>query len=227
MSVSVKNVRLLPKKAVKNELSEKIHFTCSFCEKTVGLYPEIRGICEKLSGSEFFCPFCLRHNFNTKVNKNILALTFRTIPGYFYNVFYLGHRRSMFLSEIEDYIDAHEKVGLLNPVFSYDPDSLTWFIDFNKVGRGRKKVKIHYALKTVSNILACFNLSKHIPGVRMHKLYKKYEEAIIKFYTKRYRPPGKRLLIPTLGGCVGNLQHDKNFDMEDTKVFSCCDFLIQ
>jgi len=226
MAVSVKIVKLLPKKPIKNDLSEKVYYACTFCEKTIGLYNESRSICEKLSGANvFYCPFCLRHGHNTKANKNVMALTFRSIAGYYHNVFHLGQKKTMFLAEIEDYIKAHAEVGLLNPLFSYDPDSMNWFIDFSKVGRGRKKVKIHSVLKTISNILACFNLSKHLPGIRMHKLYKKYEEAIVKFHTQRYRPAGKKLLIPTLGGCITHQVHDKNFDMEDTKVFSSCDFL--
>ena len=72
-------------------------------------------------------------------------------------------------------------------------------------------------LKTISNILVCFNLQKHISSIRTYVLYKKYDEAIRKWYSDRTRPEGKRFLIPTLFGCGAmNLQ---GITMDETKDF--------
>jgi hypothetical protein len=203
---------------LKGELSDRIHQQCCFCEKTLGLYPPQRRLCERLSGDSFYCVFCLRHGFNTKANRHVLVMSFRAIAGYYYYEKYqYANHRQLWVSEIEDYLDAHEAVGLQNPVFSYDPESMLWFVDFNKVGRGRRKIRIHDVLKTVVNILACFNLPEHVTTLKMPKLYQKYSEAIEKFYTQRYRPDDRRLLIPTLQNC--GVWESKKYGMENTRCF--------
>ena len=219
--INSQNVVLNKKEeSLTNKLSEIIYYECAFCEKTEGLYTAQRKICEKLSGADYYCTNCLRHGFNTKLNKNILPLSFRAIPGYFYYELYLyAITRKMWIGEINDYIISHEMAGNLNPVFTYDQESMLWFIDFNKVGKGRKKIKLSDVMKTISNILVCFNLQDNIPTVKTAKLYEKYNEAITKFYTHRYRPNEKKLLIPTLSGC-GVWDTNKKFNLENTRGFT-------
>jgi hypothetical protein len=220
-TINTQDVKLEPIASNQSgELSDHIHYECSFCEKTVGLYPPQRRLCERLSGSNFYCVFCLRHGFNGKSNRNVLPVSFRAIAGYYYYEKYLyANHRQVWVAEIEDYLDAHEAAGLQNPVFSYDPESMLWFVDFNKVGRGRKKIRLSDVMKTITNILLCFNLPQHIPNIKMSKLFVKYSEAIDKFYTQRYRPEDRRLLIPTLAGC-GVWESSKKYGMENTRLFS-------
>lgn len=218
-TITRQNVKIIP--AVQNlsgELSDRIHYQCAFCEKTVGLYPAQRKLCERLSGHEFFCVSCIRLGFNKESNKNVLPLSFKAIAGYYYfeKYAYTNHRQ-MWLTEIQEFLDSHEQVGLLNPLFSYDRESLVWFVDFNKVGKGRHKVRVSEVYKTIINMLACFNLADHIPNIKMAKLYEKYATAIEKFYTQRYRPADKKLLIPTLAGC-GPFEN-KKFPLDNTRMF--------
>jgi hypothetical protein len=65
----------------------------------------------------------------------------------------------------------------------------------------------------------------------MCKLYQKYEEAIDDFYKERFRPEGKKLLIPTLKNCgsimwggVCSTYHyqqgqQQKMSLEDTRLF--------
>ena len=181
------------------EVSKK----CSFCEKEAIIHPGNQGILDKLcQNNRFFCNFCLRNNYHTKDNRNILMLTFRSIIGYFYYEFYQFPKQTlMYLSEIQDYIDLHKEIGLLNPVFNYDPESCVWFIDFRRVGETKKKINIKEVYSTIVDILASFNLISNVKGIQVSKMYAKYQEAIKDFYEKRYRPDGKKICIPTLKGC--------------------------
>lgn len=205
---------MLVQEELHGELSDRIFYQCHFCEKQVGLQEPSRKICEKLSADRFFCTFCLRNQFYAADNRHILCMSFRGIIGYYYQSLYSTKR--MWLSEISDYISEHERAGLSNPIFYYDPDSYVWFVDFRRVGRGRRKVHFNEVLKTVVLTLSVFNLHYHIPTAKMHRVYEKFEEAIVKFHSERYRPEGKRLLIPTLSGCV---HESAKTDMEETRNF--------
>lgn len=201
------------------ELSDKIFRKCEFCEKFCEIFSSQSFLLQKLAEPEhFYCSFCLRHNFHTKINKNILILSFRSIFGYFYYQNYLNpqEKNKFWLSEIEDFILSHEDAGLINPLFSYDPETMLWFIDFSRVGDSKKKIPIEEILKTIISILVSFNLSHTIIGVNMSLFYQKYKDAIELFYNKRKRPEGKRLLIPTLSGCI---IEPRIFSFDKTKNF--------
>jgi len=212
-------------------LSEIIYYECHFCQKTLGLFPEQRKLCEKLSGTQFYCHYCLQNNFNTKNNQHILMLSFRSIIGFYYQYMHLttlvgnnGHK--LYLSQIEDYVDAHEVVGLKNPVFRYDPESFIWFIDFSRIGKGKKKIPLREVMKSIVNILSCFNLPGNIDFIKTSKLFEKYEEAVVKFHTERYRPQNKKLLVPTLVNC-GGICDNKVVDHDSLKNFNRSNFLIK
>lgn len=220
------NIKLNPiEEDLNGELAEIIYYECKLCAKTTGLYPDQRKLCEKLSGNSFYCNFCIQNNLTTKNNKNILILSFRAIIGYYHQFMYLGNKK-IYHSQIEDFIKSHQEVGLLNPVFRYDPESYLWFVDFSKVGRGNKKIPVSEVLKTVVNILSCFSLPLIIDGLKPSLIYEKYEEAIKKFYSLRYRPENKRLLIPTLTNC-GGVCDTKNVNQEMLKNFTKKDFLVK
>jgi hypothetical protein len=206
------------------ELSELLHSECSFCGKDVALKVGTIHLHERFS-RKFYCAFCLRHRFFTKNDHHILMTTFRGIIGYYYHAFYRNNFTShaMYYSEISEYIDAHVRTGLLNPVFYYDPESYLWFIDFSRVGKGKGKELYEDVLKTISDILFCFNLPHHISSIKMCEVYEKWKEAIDKFYQQRYRPAGKRILMPTLSGC-GAYESNQSFHMDSTRDFVAADF---
>lgn len=228
--LNVQEVELTPVEDVIEEvLSDKIIYNCAFCGKGVDVAPDLRQWCERLSGNDaFYCASCLRNELNMKKSKDILVISFRGIIGFLYYAFYAvpsSHSRKISYSEIKDIIRSHERVGLYNPVFSYDPDSYLWFIDFSKVGKGRKKIKLKDVLKTITNILACFNLYERLYNIKMCEVYEKYEEAVTKFYEQRSRPPGRKLCVPTLYGCGFNDTY-KHFTYEDTRQFTPSDFVL-
>lgn len=204
------------------ELSDALHVECNFCNKHVVLDAESSKLYEKMSGT-FYCAFCLRHHFHEGISRHILPLTFRAIVGYYYYTFYKGNPNKLYWSEILEYLETHAHVGLRNPVFYYDPETYIWFIDFSRVGKGRGKISCDDVLKTILNILACFNLSLHIINIRIFELYNKYKEAIEKFYTQRSRPTDKKLVAPTLSGC-GAIEN-RNLEIEHIKNFTSSAFV--
>jgi hypothetical protein len=202
---NIRPVKILALPELNNgELSDKVTRQCDFCRKDVEVTLFNRALLEALSGAKnFYCRFCLQHGLHTRNNRNVLILSFRSILGYYYYEFYLGasiNRHRMSYSEIEDYVLTHQAVGSQNPIFIFDPETFYWFVDFNRVGGGGKKVRVEEVHKTVLNILTCFNLWD-VPNMQMHSLYEKYRTAIEAFYQKRFRPEGKRILLPSLVGC--------------------------
>ena len=108
-------------------------------------------------------------------------------------------------------------MGKRDPFQSFLLNGFLWFIDFSKVGDGKRKIEVVEICKTIVNILSCFNIYNSIPGAQMHKLYDKYNEAVILFMEKRQRPDKKRLLVPTLLGCGGTVE--TTFDYSETRNF--------
>ena len=198
----IKEIDFQPKKeSIHGELAQKVYCECDFCEKRVLFDISERKVCENLSGDRFYCTFCIRHRFNTKNNRDVLMLSFRAIISAYYHYFYRS-KRKMYKSEIKDFIQSHIQTGLSNPLFIYDQETMVWHIDFSRVGKQKKKVKIDNILQTITNILVCFNLPLCFKNCDTGKLYKKYEEAIMRFYASRWRPDGRRLLNPSLRDVV-------------------------
>lgn len=129
----------------------------------------------------------------------------------------------MWFSEIEDCVESHVQAGLQNPLFVYDPETMLWFVDFSRVGNSKRKIPLDEILKTVINILACFNLHRIGPDVDMVGFFGNYKTAIETFYQKRYRPENRRMLIPTLTGSAGiaakelSAEKQRNFILRDAK----------
>lgn len=163
---------------------------CNFCGKPVHLLPYSfnREISPKTH-----CVFCLRNGFYTKNNRNVILVSFKNIIGYLYFEKYLREKR-MYLSQVESFVKCHEEVGLRNPIFYYDPDTMYWFIDFNRVGMTRRKINITFVFQTIINILACFNLSETIPDLELDLLFSKYKEDILTRHQK--------FIMPSLESCV-------------------------
>lgn len=207
------------------ELSEKSLRKCNFCEKVCEIGNNL--LLTKLSGpGNFYCSFCLRNDFHTKKNKDILILSFRSVIGYFYfrNYMQISSGKKLWLSEIEDFIASHVAVGVTNPLFLYDPETMLWFVNFSKVGDSKKKIPLEEIHKTILNILTCFNLSEMVCDISLASFYEKYKEAVEVFYRKRYRPDRRKMLIPTLRDTGASeskyLNGDKlrNFTFSDLKI---------
>lgn len=195
-SINVVNSKLV---LGKKDFGKDFCYECNFCKKIDNSQSEYREMCEKLSGTGYYCAFCLRNGFFKKSN-HVLGLSFRAIFGYLYYGCYAarsGRKKTMWLSEIEDRISKHEETGLKNPTFYYDPETLMWFVDFSKISK-IKKLQVESVLKTISDILKSISLPEEIDH---DKLYCKYSQAVIKFYSTRSRPQNKMFLIPTVQDC--------------------------
>lgn len=181
--------------------TQGVPFTrCNFCCKETPRTDVVSRYQDRLSGpGRFYCPFCLRHGFNHRSGRDVMALTFRGIIGYYYYAFYQMSRQVwMYASEIQDYVTAHERAGRNNPLFCYDPDSYLWFVDFRRVGASKRTLPVSEVLKTVGEIILAFDLYENVTDIRVNAVYQKYAEAIMKFYQLRSRPPGAKVLSPTL-----------------------------
>jgi hypothetical protein len=127
-------------------------------------------------------------------------------------------RRRLWLSDIEDMVSAHINVGLENPVFTYDPDTFLWFVDFTKVGQGKKKVALEAVVATISQIATCFDLTNFASKQGMHNLLEAFSRATEKFYTNRYRPDDRKMLIPTFSSIGEPLP--KDYCVEEVRAFT-------
>lgn len=206
---------------LEGEFSDTPVYECNFCQKMFPIPSAQQRFYSDFS-EEMYCTFCLRNGFDTKGNRHVLGLSFRSIFGHYYHVFY-KNKRKMWFSEIDDYIHSHIEIGLQNPLFLYDSESYLWFVDFLKVGQGKRKIPVEEVLTTIDNILNCFNLSEKIPGIQMAVLFEKYKDAILKFHTQRKRPSDRRLLVPTLTGC--GEPHQAN--PPDTRSFCPKKFILR
>lgn len=205
--------------------SAMIKIVCNFCGTQVLMIRSRKNNYSNIYGKEkFFCNHCIRHNFNNRSNSNVLILSFKGIIGYYYHAFYRS-KNTMFYEDVSEHIQKHKEVGLKNPIFSYDDNSYLWFVDFNKIGNGNRKIAIDEILKTIIEILATFNLRRYIDGIMEHAVYKKYNEAITEFYQKRTRPADKRILSPTLVKC-GATDMTKENPIELTRDFTPEQFIL-
>lgn len=204
------------------QLSQIYTTHCHHCSKIV-VVEEGAYLADKLGCNNFYCNFCTQQNFHLGDNKDILIMSFRGIIGYFYqeryqNLFNISY------SQIEDMINAHVRIGLLNPVFRYDPATYLWFLDFSKVSAGA--IPLSEIYKTTINIMACFNLYVLSTGFKTKVIWEKYKDAIDAFYKERYRPSGKKILKPTISGCFV-MDNKNSVDLEKTKEFMAADFSLE
>jgi hypothetical protein len=186
---------------------------CNFCNKICLFHGDLKKCCERVVGpNQLYCHFCIRNDLYQRYAKNTLILTFRGIIGYYYYCFHICRQPSMFMNDLHDYIELHIRLGVQNPLFRYDPESFLWFIDFSKVGTGRRKMPVEYILQTIIQILAGFNLYDNVRDCSPFKVYDKYREAIMDFYNHRKRPANHKILAPTLLSTGIPLENVSNTD---------------
>jgi len=197
------------------EVVENAVCICGFCHKYGQVSISDFENRTNLGHGRYFCSFCLRNRFNTKLNKHVLLMDFRGIIGYY--VFYLLDENKIYKSQILDYIRKHSVIGLRNPAFSFDPETLLWYVDFSRIGSTLHKVSMEQVNATVDAIIDSFNIDKfHINDT---PLKQKYHEALAEYYKTRTRPAERRILSPTLKGCIWRQVQDwdetRNFYIED------------
>lgn len=186
-------------------LSDYLVSKCFFCQKTCRLnYNSFQNL-HKLSGKkEFFCGFCVRNGFNNRGNRDVLIMSFKNVFSYYYCHKHLT-LKEMWVSEIKDLIEKHKKIGLTNPVLSYDEESMNWFINFFKVGSTKRKLRFEEVQNTITLMIDSLNLPVVSPEIKEESLKRKYINAIELFNRKRYRPKDRKVLSPTVGNCKAEI----------------------
>ena len=193
-----------------SDFSDNFYRNCAFCEKLVKITPANFHSCSNIGGNEY-CPFCLRNNFHHRDNHNVLIFSFRGIIGYYYYRLYKSKPHKIWVSQIESMIEKHIEIGMDNPTLSYDPSTLLWFADFNKIGSDKHKAPIEEIESTIEAIFDVFTIQDVISVYAMNNIWKRFEEAVKLFYKQRKRPKGKKMLIPTFAQIMTSVHDTEEF----------------
>ena len=164
----------------------------------------VEGEGERLAGpGRLYCPFCLRHEYyKRKISKHVMVFSLRGIIGYYWHAFNVVPRTStMYGHELSELLDHHVRLGQLNPLFKYDPETFCWFIDFSRVGRSKRRLSITDIMATVTQMVMAFDMYSILRDAKPHLYWKKLNEGIRRFYKLRQRPPRSRVFAPTLLNC--------------------------
>lgn len=179
---------------------------CSYCDKITFLKSNFQYKWSNSLMKPFYCNFCFRNRFyDGEVSKNILALTFKGIIGYYFYSYFVAPKSSaaMYTNELKDMVGAHVIMGMRNPVFNYDYETLSWYIDFSRVSNRTSKqqsfMPVTYILETIVEIVSVFSLYENAKGCSVRKFLKKIYEEVIQFSKKRERT--EKVFTPMLTDC--------------------------
>lgn len=206
------------------ELADNFYRACAFCEKLVRVNTLNSQSCANLSGPRFYCPFCLRNQFNYRTSSNVLIYSFRAVLGYYYRRLYNARPNRLWFSQLEGYVERHAQIGLQNPALSYDPSTFLWFMDFNRIGKTRRKAPLKEVLSAVSLSFDALDVGANIKKNAAIEMWDRYQKAMVLFYRNRKRPKDKRMLICTFRGLVPH--EDEDF-FENTKNFNKAHMVIR
>jgi hypothetical protein len=196
------------------ELAETVHRVCAFCEKMVEGQADGQQAYTRLSGRTYHCPFCVRHHYHHRPDR-VLALSYRAVIGLYYWDLYDATPPRMYFTEIEAAVERHAEVGLCNPVFNYDPETMLWFIDFSRVGDGQRKMPFAEVLHTAREVYDALGVAKRLRACHVTAMWGKYDTALRRFDKTRKRGKARRMLIPTFSGVLAG--NDEFF--EETRFF--------
>lgn len=210
--------------------STQVSCQCDFCGKESQIYHRSSVLLAQLTkGSQFFCPFCVRHDLHTRKRNNVLVFTMRAMIGYLYYTCYFGKAPRLYLSQLEDMVENHVQIGKLNPLFVYDRESFCWFVDFSKVGHTKHKIAVNEVLHTVLEMITAFNPYENIKDFKGHKYAQRFVVAVNDFYHRRYRPNDKLICAPTLVQCASETRDggkganaNKKLDVAAFRHFTPC-----
>lgn len=217
------DVDLKKLKPTGNELSDSFYRNCTFCDKFMRVTSINFDSCSNIGGNSY-CPFCLRHNFHYKDNHNILIFSFRGIIGYYYHRLYKCKPHKMWVSQIESQIEKHALIGLNNPALSFDPQTLLWFANFNKIGVDKYKAPFDEVMLIIKNMFDVFEVKERISVRANDELWERFDKAINMFYRQRKRPKDRKMLIPTMAKI---LTADSDEFYEQTRKFDQTHLLVK
>lgn len=137
------------KKTLENDFLMYKITKCDFCDKTSLIYDQYYDINKKISKNNSYCNFCLRNELYKKNQKDIMIFTFKPIIKKYYKLYL---KKTIFYSQVLDFLESHKNTGLLHPAFYYDDDSLNWFVNLTKTHNDDLQ-------KHILNILCGFNIN--------------------------------------------------------------------
>lgn len=207
-----------------SELSDNFFRNCTFCEKFMKVTPINFDSCRNIGGSSY-CPFCLRNNHHFKDNHNILIFSFRAISGYYYYRHYRCKPHKMWVAQIESQIERHIQIGLNNPVLSFDPHTLLWFANFNKIGVNTYKAPFDEVLMIMEKMFDVFEVKDRISPQARDMLWDRFSKAAKLFYNQRKRPKERKMLIPTFAQIVFPAESEEFY--EQTRTFDHTKLLVK
>ena len=114
-----------------------------------------------------------------------------------------------------------------NPVFSYDPSTFLWFIDFNKIGSEKRKAPFDDVQKNVKLMFDVFDIETHIEKNVAEAMLDRFDKALTFFYEKRKRPKDRRMLIPTFSGLVGSEKSEQETVSLESRNFVKNQFILK
>lgn len=204
-------------------IGDKLLYRCGFCSKRIVVDNTLSYLYTKRFSNEgkVYCNNCIRLRLNTKLEQDTLLFSLRAIPGFYFNNFFMKDAggKKVYLSTIKEYMEMEQTVGLTCPVFSYDPETAFWFIDFSRIGRDGQKIRLKEVKKVIIKMICCYNLYYHIQSFKSSDLWDKLNKAIDAYYMNRERPSGIRLLAPTLKGCMPVHASPKDYVYDQDRNF--------
>lgn len=169
----------------ENELIKNIEnmgHLCSFCGTLVNFdYSDSENFFQKLCKEKNYCLTCLRQDYGSKNDQylnNIFMFGLNSIFFKYYNYY----PSKISLSEIKEIILNHARIGLKNPIFSYNSLNFMWFVDFNKIDNNF--IEIQIIENTIKEIINCATKKMETKQTR-NEIKKKYINALNKFNKKR------------------------------------------
>lgn len=204
-----------------DELSDNFYRNCTFCEKFMKITPTTFDSCKNIGGN-LYCPFCLRNNHYFKDNHNILIFSFRAISGYYYYRLYKS--KKIWVAQIENQIENHARIGLNSPVLSFDPHTLLWFANFNKIGTDAHKAPFDEVIMIIESMFDVFQVKDYIYPQARNILWDRFSKAIKLFYKQRKRPKERKMLIPTFSEII--CPESEEF-YEQTRTFDKTKLLVK
>ncbi len=164
---------------------------CMFCGKIFEFQKSYASINRALTGKDNYCYSCMRNKYYLPENvKNLVSITYRSLIGYIYYSFVA--RTQIYIGDIKEMISDHVVAGMSNPLFSYDPEIYTWFVDMSPVIE--KKVDISQISSTIACQLSALGIAEIFYRGNPHIIYKKIIDSLLN---------GEKSIMPmpTDGGC--------------------------
>jgi hypothetical protein len=131
----------------------------------------------------------------------------------------------MWVSQIESQIEKHALIGLNNPALAFDPQTLLWFANFNKIGVDTYKAPFDEVLLIIQKMFDVFEVKDRISQYASDQLWERFDKATKLFYQQRKRPKDRKMLIPTMAKILTPADSDEFY--EQTRTFDQTHLLVK